>query len=206
MNELNAHLEQRVAERTQELERANLKLEETAHTDSLTGLNNRGHYFELGETALKKAVRSNSPLAVIMFDADHFKAVNDTYGHAAGDRALVHLAQMALQSLRDTDILARVGGEEFAAVLENTTEQAAAEVAERLRASIAATPLILDTEELLLTVSVGVACLIPDRATSLDALLGLADKALYTAKAGGRNRVCCYSALQAGANQPTPPG
>ena len=132
LNELNAHLEQRVAERTQELEHANLKLEATAHTDSLTGLNNRGHYFELGETALKKAVRSNSPLAVIMFDADHFKTVNDTYGHAAGDRALVHLAQMALQALRDTDILARVGGEEFAVVLENTTEQSAAEVAERL--------------------------------------------------------------------------
>ena len=206
LNELNAHLEQRVAERTQELEHANLKLEATAHTDSLTGLNNRGHYFELGETALKKAVRSNSPLAVIMFDADHFKTVNDTYGHAAGDRALVHLAQMALQALRDTDILARVGGEEFAVVLENTTEQSAAEVAERLRASIAATPLILDTEELVLTVSVGLACLKPDRATSLDALLGLADKALYAAKAGGRNRVCCYSALQADANQPTPPG
>tara|TARA_R110000751_G_scaffold307119_1_gene427404 strand:+ start:945 stop:2636 length:1692 start_codon:yes stop_codon:yes gene_type:complete len=195
LNELNANLEQRVADRTQELNQVNLQLEATARTDCLTGLNNRGYYFELGEAALKKATRSNSPVAVIMFDADHFKQVNDSYGHAAGDRALVHLARMALQALRDTDILARVGGEEFAIVLENTTEQLAFEVAERLRASIESTPLVIDEHELVLTVSVGVACLIPGKSDRLDTLLVLADNALYTAKAGGRNRVCRYSEI-----------
>lgn len=204
LNELNAHLEQRVADRTQELNQVNRQLETTARTDSLTGLNNRGHYFELGAAALKKATRSNSPVAVIMFDADHFKKVNDTYGHSAGDQALVCLAQMALQALRDTDILARVGGEEFAILLENTTEQAAAEVAERLRASIETTPLVLKEDELVLTVSVGVACLIPGQSDQLDTLLALADKALYAAKAAGRNRVCCYSEITSVMGRPGP--
>jgi len=202
LNELNAHLEQRVADRTQELERVNLQLETTARTDSLTGLSNRGHYFELGETALKKAARSNSTVAVIMFDADHFKKVNDTYGHAVGDRALVRLAQMALQALRETDILARVGGEEFAIMLENTTEQMAVEVAERLRASIEASPLVLEEGELVLTVSVGVACLKPGKSDHLETLLVLADKALYAAKAGGRNRVCRYTEIMSATDKP----
>jgi len=195
MNELNTHLEARVTERTQALEQANQQLEMTARTDALTGLNNRRHYFELGEVAMKKAIRAANPLSVIMFDADHFKAVNDTYGHGAGDDALVHLGQLAQRVLRDTDILARVGGEEFAIVLENTTEEAAAEVAERLRLGIESTPLPLEHGPLGLTVSVGVACVTPTGTDDLDALLALADKALYAAKRAGRNRVVRYSVL-----------
>lgn len=195
MNELNIHLEQRVTDRTRALEQANRRLEETVRTDSLTGLNNRRHFFDLGRTAIKRAVRSRTPVTAIMFDADHFKRVNDGYGHGVGDKALVHLGQLARQALREIDTLARVGGEEFAVILENTTEAAAAEVAERLRASIESAPLPLERGDIGLTVSIGVACFQPDSSDDLDDLLVLADKALYRAKADGRNRVCCHSTL-----------
>ncbi|TGN39523.1 sensor domain-containing diguanylate cyclase [Marinobacter confluentis] len=195
-NELNMNLERRVADRTLALEKANRKLEETARTDVLTGLDNRRYLFELGKTALKKAVRSGRPVTTIMFDVDLFKKVNDTYGHAVGDKALVHLSALARQAIRDIDILARLGGEEFAILLENTTEEEAAEVAERLRTGIHESPLPLERGSLGLSVSVGVSTLIPESSDDLDTLLGRADKALYAAKAAGRNRVCLYSAIQ----------
>jgi len=193
MNELNASLEHRVTERTRELEEANQRLEETVRTDALTGLNNRRHFFELGRTALKKAIRSGKPLSAIMFDADLFKKVNDTYGHAVGDKALIHLSVMAKHALRDIDILARLGGEEFAVLLEGTDEEAAAEVAERLRQSINGKALTLERGSVTLSISAGVACLTPEGGDELDSLLVFADKALYAAKAGGRNRVVRYS-------------
>jgi len=197
MNELNTNLEHRVAERTQALEQANRQLEKTVRTDALTGLNNRRYFFELGKTALKKSVRSGTPLAVIMFDADHFKKVNDSHGHAVGDKALMHLSRLAHDSIRDIDVLARVGGEEFAVLLENTSEDAAADVAERLRASIESSPLPLERGEIVLMVSVGVSSFFPDSSDDLDDLMARADKALYAAKTSGRNRVCCYSKLKA---------
>ncbi len=193
MNELNASLEHRVAERTRALEEANQRLEETVRTDELTGLNNRRFFFELGQTALKKAIRSDKPMSAIMFDADMFKKVNDTYGHAVGDKALIHLSVAAQEALRDTDILARLGGEEFAVLLENTDEDAASEVAERLRQTINDKPLSLERGHVTLSISAGVACLCPEGGDDLDTLLVLADKALYAAKSGGRNRVTRYS-------------
>lgn len=193
MNELNASLEHRVAERTRALEEANQRLEETVRTDELTGLNNRRFFFELGQTALKKAIRSDKPMSAIMFDADMFKKVNDTYGHAVGDKALIHLSVAAQEALRDTDILARLGGEEFAVLLENTDEDAASEVAERLRQTINDKPLSLERGQATLSISAGVACLCPEGGDDLDTLLVLADKALYAAKSGGRNRVTRYS-------------
>jgi len=202
LNELNTNLEQRVTDRTRKLEQANRQLEQTVRTDALTGLHNRRYYFELGETAMKKAVRSGTPLAAIMFDADHFKKVNDSHGHGVGDKALVHLSRLAHDAIRDIDILARVGGEEFAVLLENTSEEAAAEVAERLRASIEASPLPLERGEIVLMVSVGVASFFPDSSDDLDDLMVFADKALYAAKASGRNRVCCYSTLEANGASP----
>lgn len=200
MNELNANLEQRVADRTRALEEANRQLEETVRTDALTGLNNRRYFFELGRTALKKAIRSGKPLSAIMFDADMFKKINDTHGHAVGDRALIHLSAMAQEALRDTDILARLGGEEFAVLLENTSEQTAAEVAERLRKSIHEAPLALERGELTVSISAGVACLHPEGGDDLDGLLAMADKALYAAKAGGRNRVTLFNAVKTEGN------
>jgi diguanylate cyclase len=196
MNQLNTTLEERVTERTRELEKANKKLEETVRTDAVTGLNNRRYLFELGKTSIKKAVRAGTPLSAIMFDADYFKKVNDTYGHAVGDKALIHLSSLANGAVRDIDILARIGGEEFAVLLENTTEEKAAEVAERLRTAIADSPLPLERGNLSLNVSVGVASFIPDSSDELDILLVQADKALYAAKAGGRNRVYLYSQIR----------
>jgi len=193
MNELNASLEHRVAERTRALEEANQRLEETVRTDALIGLNNRRYFFELGRTALKKAIRAGKPMSAIMFDADLFKKVNDTYGHAVGDKALIHLSLMAQDALRDTDILARLGGEEFAVLLENTYEVAASEVAERLRRKINDKPLSLERGKVILSISAGVACLCPEGGDDLDTLLVFADKALYAAKSDGRNRVARYS-------------
>jgi len=196
MNELNTTLEMRVEERTRELENANALLEETVRTDALTGLMNRRHYFELGQTAVKKAVRSGKPLSAIMFDADHFKKVNDTYGHGVGDKALIHLSEVALRELRDIDVVARIGGEEFAVLLESTAETQAVEVAERLRNAIETTPLALERGHVALTISAGVATFHPDHSDELETLLLYADRALYEAKAGGRNRVCLYEGVQ----------
>lgn len=195
MNDLNASLEHRVSERTRALEDANRLLEETVRTDALTGLNNRRYFFELGRTALKKAIRAGKPVSAIMFDADMFKKINDTYGHAVGDKALIHLSVMAQEALRDTDLLARLGGEEFAVLLESTEESIAGEVAERLRSTINGKPLPLERGELTISVSAGVACLYPEGGDDLDSLLAQADKALYAAKSGGRNRVALYSGL-----------
>jgi len=196
MNQLNITLEERVTERTRELEEANRRLEETVRTDALSGLNNRRYLFELGKTAIKKAVRAGTPVSAIMFDADFFKKVNDTYGHAVGDKALIHLSSLASGAVRDVDILARIGGEEFAVLLENTSEERAAEVAERLRTAIADSPLPLERGKLSLSVSVGVASFVPDSSDELDILLVQADKALYAAKTGGRNQVCLYSRIR----------
>jgi diguanylate cyclase len=196
MNQLNTTLEERVTERTRELEKANQKLEEAVRTDAVTRLNNRRYLFELGKMSIKKTVRAGTPLSAIMFDADFFKKVNDTYGHAVGDKALIHLSSLASGAVRDIDILARIGGEEFAVLLENTTEEKAAEVAERLRTAIADSPLPLERGNLSLNVSVGVASFIPDSSDELDILLVQADKALYAAKAGGRNRVYLYSQIR----------
>ena len=177
-------------------------MEETVRTDALTGLNNRRYFFELGRTALKKAIRAGKPLSAIMFDADLFKKVNDTYGHAVGDKALIHLSLMAQDALRDIDILARLGGEEFAVLLEGTDEEAAAEVAERLRRSINDKALKLERGSIRLSVSAGVACITPEGGDELDTLLVFADKALYAAKAGGRNRIVRYSQVSAEGKPP----
>lgn len=213
---LNASLEQRVERRTGELKAVNRqlrdemevrerlyqerrelveKLEKTANTDALTGVSNRRHFFEAGDLALKRARRRERPLSVMMFDVDHFKSTNDTYGHAVGDAALCHLVTLAKRSLRDIDLLARIGGEEFAVILEETDEEQAALVAERLRALVASESLASGSDTVTMTVSIGTVTLSGVDDVSLEALLALADRALYQAKSGGRNRVVRDSAL-----------
>lgn len=160
-------------------------LYELATRDSLTGLANRRHFMDVGNRELLLASRSGRPLSVAMLDLDHFKSVNDTYGHAVGDLVLKRFASLALATLRSSDIVGRVGGEEFALILREMSPSDASAVAEKLRAAAAA-----DRSEGLpvFTVSIGISVTnANDR--SLDDVLRRADKALYAAKGEGRNRV-----------------
>lgn len=157
--------------------------------DVLTGLANRRHFMVLAEQEMSRTRRYGGPLSALMLDVDFFKKINDTHGHKAGDAVLSMLGERCRNALRTIDIVGRVGGEEFAFLLPQTTAEKAAEVAERLRRSIADLPVELDDGHLLtVTVSIGVAGL-GGTETTVDTLIGLADKALYAAKDGGRNRV-----------------
>jgi diguanylate cyclase (GGDEF)-like protein len=160
-------------------------LYEMATRDSLTGLANRRQFMDVGNRELQLSRRSGRPMCVVMLDLDHFKSVNDTYGHAIGDLVLKRFASIALGTLRGSDIIGRIGGEEFALILREMAASAAAGVAEKLRAAVAN-----DRSDGLpaFTVSIGVAVIgMEDK--SVDDLLRRADKALYQAKAEGRNRV-----------------
>lgn len=161
--------------------------EERAAHDSLTGLYNRRAFIELAEKSWNHARRHGHELSLIMLDLDHFKSVNDRYGHATGDAALIATAGVMLHTLRQADIVARWGGEEFLIMLPETGIEAAQHLAERLRMAIEA--LRLGTEEQLpaLTASLGVAS--SNGHDSLDKLISEADKLLYASKQGGRNRI-----------------
>lgn len=170
------------------------ELERQARIDMLTGLNNRRHFFELAEHELARAARHNEPLSLLMLDLDNFKAVNDTYGHHTGDAALQKLSEVSVQTLREMDILGRLGGEEFAALLPETASEQAMEVAERLRLAVENSVVTLeDGTAFHFTVSIGVTSLERTDAR-VDALLKRADSALYKAKKGGRNLVCSQHA------------
>jgi diguanylate cyclase (GGDEF)-like protein len=162
-------------------------------TDPLTGVTNRRGFFEVGERLLARECFVKQPVAVIMFDLDRFKRINDQFGHAIGDEVLIAFCRLVVDQLRPTDLFARVGGEEFAALLTNTTSLDAVSLAERIRASIAAASLAFDQHTIYATVSMGVASL-DEGMTELSALLRAADQALYRAKEGGRNRVELSSA------------
>lgn len=166
------------------------ELERLAQTDPLTGLANRRHFTTLAEQELSRALRYGGSLSVLMMDLDHFKRVNDTYGHKAGDAVLKRFAELVRAELREVDVVGRVGGEEFAVLLPETDAEHAREVAERLRCSVAAGEAEAGGGRMLrFTVSIGVASL-GEKRRDLDALLTSADRALYRAKSGGRNAVC----------------
>lgn len=165
------------------------KLELQANQDFLTGLSNRRHFLEQGVIELARAQRYGEALSAFMLDIDHFKNINDTHGHKAGDIVLQKLGQLLRETLRTVDIIGRIGGEEFAILLPETGLQEATEIAERLREIIAHSDVILEAGlPLHFTVSIGVATL-KDKGVNLDILLNLADKALYQAKGSGRNKV-----------------
>jgi diguanylate cyclase (GGDEF)-like protein len=168
-----------------------------AISDSLTGLNNRRRFFELAEAEVGKALRYSRPLAVMMFDIDFFKHVNDTYGHTGGDVVLKMVAEATRETVRITDIPARYGGEEFVVLLPETHTAAAITVAERLRSRIEATPVPAQQGPIGITASFGVcACL--DRTNTqvtekvLSEFIDGADQALYVSKNAGRNRVTVH--------------
>ncbi|MBI3283850.1 MAG: GGDEF domain-containing protein [Burkholderiales bacterium] len=156
--------------------------------DSLTGAYNRGYLTELAERELAVSRRYGRPLAVAMLDIDHFKQVNDNYGHAVGDRAIQALVDACTQNLRAIDHFGRTGGEEFVCVLPETGDAEAVLCAERLRLCLAALGIATEQGNLQFTVSIGVAVL-NSRHADWDALLKDADSALYRAKREGRNRV-----------------
>ncbi|HOW75332.1 MAG TPA: GGDEF domain-containing protein [Candidatus Competibacteraceae bacterium] len=184
INERTADLEREIAERQQ----AQAKLVELATTDSLTGLHNRRHFMETATQEFERARRYRMPLSLLMIDADRFKLINDRFGHHLGDEVLKVLAMTGQRQLREIDLFARLGGEEFAILLPQTDFVDARVVAERLRQAIAGHT--IDTEQGLLnfTVSLGLASLNPVTA-DLNDLLRQADVALYQAKQNGRNRV-----------------
>jgi two-component system cell cycle response regulator len=169
--------------------RAVRQLEELATTDGLTGcLNKRAFLAELSQK-LMAAQRFGRKLSLIVTDLDHFKAVNDTYGHATGDRVLQELGRVLKQMKRETDLVARFGGEEFCVLCEETDARGARLLAERVRESLAGTELQTELGALKVTASLGVATF-PDHAKSAEELFSQGDKALYVAKSLGRNRVC----------------
>ena len=184
---LKRDLEGRVEERTSDLREANRLLAEASHTDPLTGLPNRRAFLPEADGALERSRRSGKPVSVAIGDLDRFKRINDTRGHAAGDRALVAVAAAIRAGVRNQDAVARWGGEEFVVLLPDTDLAGAAHVAEKLRAAVAALPVTFDDEPMALTVSFGVAQQVPG--APFDRTLAAADRALYRAKEEGRDRV-----------------
>jgi two-component system, cell cycle response regulator len=166
------------------------RLRAARDTDVLTGLHNRGAITAAAEVELARMQRSGEPLSVALLDVDHFKQINDGYGHQVGDLALRHIATMVRQHVRPYDVVGRWGGEELLLLLVGATLVDAAAIADRVRAKIAATPLMLeDGRPVALTASVGVASTEADSACTLEALIRGADAALYHAKAAGRDCV-----------------
>lgn len=171
------------------------RLRKQATLDPLTGLNNRRHFETLATHVLARSQRDGTPVTLLLCDVDHFKRVNDERGHAVGDEVLMAIARMLGQNLRDGDVVARWGGEEFVALMPASPLDKACATAERIRAAVQATPLEVDATPLALTLSFGVAQV--HGVQDLHAAIARADKALYDAKNAGRNRVSA-------AQEPTP--
>jgi diguanylate cyclase (GGDEF)-like protein len=179
-----------------DLEVKNFALDQFSKTDSLTGALSRAETFFRVELEIQKSFRSKKPVSFLMADIDHFKNVNDTYGHPAGDRVLVGLVEHCQEGLREIDVFGRVGGEEFLIVLPETNQVRALEIAERLRKSIAAIPCTMfDGKVIHVTISIGVAVFDPgidceqESSEVLKKYYQLCDRAMYRAKQAGRNQI-----------------
>lgn len=177
-------LEGEIAERRQ----LEVKLRHLATVDGLTGALNRAALMAVGQRETEIAGRAGTGLAVLMLDVDHFKAINDRYGHAGGDCALRHLVALLRAGVRQIDMVGRLGGEEFAVVLPGAPVEVAEQVAERLRRSIAGSVALFDETSISMTVSIGLATRRPAD-QSIEQIIARADDALYRAKSSGRNMV-----------------
>lgn len=166
------------------------KLKDESSKDFLTGLNNVRTFDHAINTAIKNALETNSTLSILLLDIDFFKKINDTYGHPAGDSVLKSLGDILLGNCRKTDIVCRVGGEEFSVILPGSKADQAYEIGERIRHAVESHEFILpNNKKINITISVGVSCY-PDITTSIDDLIKHGDNALYNAKHTGRNKVC----------------
>nr|WP_321267869.1 bacteriohemerythrin [uncultured Sulfurimonas sp.] len=174
----------------QQQQKKNTQLEEMAFIDPLTGTINRRKFEELSQKELERSTRYKSDLSFLMLDIDHFKNINDTYGHAVGDEVLKHFASICLNMVRNIDIVARVGGEEFIVMLPETASKGAFIFAERFRKEIFDSTVIIEDDKINYTVSIGISMLNDDQ--SVNTILQRADKALYKAKESGRNRSIIY--------------
>lgn len=172
-------------------ERTDREVLELAMTDSLTGIPNRRALMELAEHTLAR--RGSSPMTLMMIDVDHFKHINDTWGHPAGDAVLRQVTRLLAGRLRGGDVLGRYGGEEFCVLAPDTDDEGALTLAESLREIISFKTLSIEHHSIQVTVSVGVACCRADSSRDLKDLLAEADAALYAAKEAGRNRVVSFT-------------
>ncbi len=159
-----------------------------AATDPLTGQLNRRTFFELGEREISRFERFGHPFSWIMFDLDHFKQINDQYGHPAGDQVLVEIVDRCCEVIRHVDVLGRYGGDEFVILLPETEYQRGREIAERIRSSISDTPVMTDAGPIPVSVSMGITQITPETA-DLGLLLNKVDQALYKSKQAGRNTI-----------------
>lgn len=173
------------------------RLYELATTDALTGLSNRRHFLSELESALQRCKRGAPAGALLMIDLDHFKSINDRYGHAAGDYVLQHFAQTTQACLRESDLLGRLGGEEFACLLNGSTGEPARAAAERIRQAVGGQSYPVDGQAIQLTVSIGLTEM-SAQDKSVDQILNRSDHALYQAKNLGRNQVCVADGLVTG--------
>jgi len=162
------------------------EIKETSNRDYLSNLYNRRYFFEVGQRYLENALRNNLTLTIAMLDIDHFKVVNDTYGHEAGDVVIKRVAALLDEAVRKTDILARLGGEEFCVLAVNMKQADAVQVFGRIRARIEAEEIDYEGNLLQVTISIGVTT---NLSNSLADIVQQADEMLYRAKGGGRNRV-----------------
>ncbi|MCG8613951.1 MAG: diguanylate cyclase [Pseudomonadales bacterium] len=192
----NERLEQQVKHRTEALEHAlsglreaNQKLEHISATDALTGIFNRRYFNQQYRDAYLQGIAQQHPISIMMLDIDHFKNINDTWGHQAGDAVLQEVAQIATERLGHHGIFARYGGEEFIAMLPNSKAATSATIAERIRRDIAATRILHEGYDIAATISIGVASIMPRDVRLSTGLIAQADLALYTAKENGRNQV-----------------
>jgi len=170
-------------------QKAEEQLVELATIDEMTGVYNRRHFMEEFRKEFRRSSRYGSPVSLLMIDADHFKNINDMHGHDVGDAALKVLAKTVASILRDTDIFARFGGEEFVALLPDTKINMALEVAERICGATAAAPVVFSDGTKSITVSIGVTSLC-EKINTVEEMLKVADLALYKAKDSGHNRAC----------------
>ena len=176
-----------------ELQDKNRALAELNTQDTLTGLRNRRHFDKKIQMEFRRSRREHTPLTVVMIDIDHFKSINDKYGHLIGDEAIKYVAHHEEAIRRPSDIACRYGGEEFALILANTDTNGAKVIAEKIRKTISEHTMQTDLGALKFTISAGIFCQVANASLQPNQYTDWADKALYEAKEQGRNRVCTTS-------------